>query len=290
MNVLIPPRSRCQEALTLPAVLALAFLLARVPCALAYPAAPDALIYGMVKDEYGTPLNAPARVILKTPSGTQVSTELQLGLAIGVNYAVKVPMDAGTIAGLYKANVLVSSTPYQLYVVSGTTTNLPFEMVGAHPVVRDPASQTLQNLTIGVDSNGNGIPDAWEAAFLAQVGTNVALGQVNVNGDYARNGRTLRQEYLLGNYPFNPGDNFKVDLVRQEAGSAVLAFTSMTGRGYQVSGSADLQSWTPLAFTIPGVDASERTAYTAPDIRPLQIQTIASTNGPVMQFFRMTLQ
>ena len=48
---------------------------------------------------------------------------------------------------------------------------------------------------------------------------------------------------------------------------------------------------TPLTFTVLGVDASERSTYTAPGIHAIQIQTIAPTNGPVMQrFFRMTIQ
>ena len=270
--------------------LALAFMLGLVQTSPAFPPGPNALIYGMVKDQYGTPLRAGAQVLLQTPGGVQVAGNIQPGLAVGVNYAVSVPMDAGVSGGAYTANALVAKAAYKLYVVIGTTTNLPLEMVRGYSAIGIPASQTNQNLTVGVDGNGDGIPDEWETVFLAQVGTNLNLAQINTNADYAHDGRTMWQEYLLGNYPFNPGDNFSVRLISQQAGSAVLAFTTMTGRAYGVTASADLQNWTPVAFTIPASGPTPMTAYTAPDIQPLQIQTVAPADGPTVKFFRLQLQ
>src|SRR5579862_7988424 len=75
----------------------------------AFPPAPDVVIYGMVKDSLGTPLVNPAdQVILQTPAGVLVTGTIQPGLAIGVNYTVNVPMDAGTVAGSYNAHALVT--------------------------------------------------------------------------------------------------------------------------------------------------------------------------------------
>jgi hypothetical protein len=257
----------------------------------AYPPAPDAIIYGMVKDQNGMPLTDPTdQVILQNAAGAQVVGAVQPGLAIGINYVVHVPMDAGTLGTLYAPNAQVVGNQYKLYVSVNTTTNLPIEMSGSWSILGASASQTRQNLTLGTDANGDGIPDAWEQAFLASIGVNIPLASINPNADYAHDGRTLQQEYLLGDYPFNPGYNFAVTLVSQNAGSAVLAFTTMTGRSYTVSGSADLQNWTPLAFTIPALGTSPSTAYYAPSIQPLQIQTLQPTNSPTVQFFRLQLQ
>jgi hypothetical protein len=153
-----------------------------------------------------------------------------------------------------------------------------------------PASQTLQNLTLGTDANGDGIPDQWETNFLASLGLNIPLSSINPNKDYSGDGRTLRQEYLLGDYPFNPGYNFKVSIVSQNAGSAVIAFTTMTARTYTVSGSSDLQNWTPVSFTVPANGSAVMTSYYASTIQPLQIQTVQPTNAPAEQFFRLQLQ
>lgn len=256
----------------------------------AFPPAPNALIYGMVKDQYGTPLTAGAHVLLQAPGGVQVVGAVQPGLAVGVNYSVSVAMDAGTAGALYSANVVVPGTAYRLSVVTGTTTNLPLEMAATRPQMGLPASLSRQDLTLGVDANGDGIPDAWEEVFLSELGVSLALAQIDPNADYGRDGRTLRQEYLLGNYPFNPGDHFQVQLVSQNAGSAVLAFTTMTGRAYSAVGSSDLQTWTPLAFTIPATGPAVLSYYTATTIQPLQIQTVPPTNGPTPLFFRLQLQ
>jgi hypothetical protein len=260
-----------------------------LPAARAFPPAPSATIYGLARDQYGTPLSS-GYIVLQSPNGSQVSATIQSGLAVGINYAVQAPMDAGTTATLYAANALVPKTPYTLYVVTGSSTNLPIEMSKGQPSVGLPASQTRQNLTLGVDSNGDGIPDAWETEFMSELGTNVPLSEINVNADYAGDGRTLLQEYLLGNFPFNPGYNFGVRIVSQSGGAAVIAFTTMTGRAYQAYGSADLQNWTPLSFTIPAVNNTVLTSYTASSVQPVEIQTIPATNAPPALFFRLSLQ
>jgi hypothetical protein len=258
---------------------------------LAFPPAPDGVIYGLVKDQYGTPLmNTNDRVILQTPGGVQVLATIQPGLAIGVNYALHVPMDAGVLPTPYVANALTAAAPYALYVAVGTTTNLPLEMVGAAPALGKPSQMALQNLTVGMDANGDGIPDAWEQLFLQEIGANLALANLNTNTDYAHDGRTLLQEYLLGNYPYNPSNNFSVNILSQNSGSAILAFTAMTGRSYSAFGSADLSHWTPVSFTVPAAGPAVISTYYSQIIQPVQLQTVQPANAPQFQFFRLQLQ
>jgi hypothetical protein len=271
--------------------LALLALLLCLPAVRAFPPAPDVIIYGLVKDQYGTPLTDTGnRVILQNAAGGQVVCTIQPGVAIGVNYLLSVPMDANTIPGLYTANAQLPGNQYKLYVSVGATTNLPIEMTGAWSVLGSPASQVLQNLTLGADANGDGIPDSWETLFLNELGVSLALAQINPNADYAHDGRTLKQEYLLGNYPYNPTNNFGVQIISQNQGSVVLAFTTTTARTYTAYGSSDLQNWTPLSFTIPALGPAAMTAFYSTTIQPLQIQTVQPTNAPVMQFFKLALQ
>ena len=272
-------------------LLAAAFLMLLVTATRAFPPAVDAIIYGTVKDQFGTPLTIAAdQVILQTPSGVQVVAHIQPGIMVGANYILYVPMDTGKVGGPYTAAAQLAGNQYKLLVSVGTTTNLPIEMTGGYSVLGIPSSYTRQDLTLGTDANGDGIPDAWETQFLSQLGVNIALANINPNTDYAHNGRTLKQEYLLGNYPYNPGDNFNVQMVSLTNGSVVLAFTTMTARTYSVQGSSDLQNWTPLSFSIPAAGPGVMTAYYSSTIQPLQIQTVQPTNAPTMQFFRMALQ
>ena len=266
----------------------MALLLAVRPAA-AFPPVPNGVIYGLVKDQLGTPLlNAADTVVLQTPAGVQVSAAIQPNLALGVNYALQVPMDAGNFAPPYLANALTTGATYKLYVVVNGGTNLPIEMTGAYATLGLSGTQTRHDLTLGTDANGDGIPDAWESAFLQSSGLTNTLASLTAGQIF--DGRTLKQQYLLGNYPFNPGTNFNVQLVSQSGGVATLAFTTMTGRTYTAYGSTDLQNWTTLNFSIPASGSATMHYYYSPNIASLQIQTVQPANAPVMQFFRLELQ
>jgi hypothetical protein len=162
-------------------------------------------------------------------------------------------------------------------------------MAGAYSTLGAPSQKAMQNLTVGADANGDGVPDAWEAAFLASLGMNVPLANINPNADYAHDGHTLTQEFVLGNYPYK-SNAFDVRIVSLNAGSAVLAFATTTGRTYTATGSADLVNWTPLSFTIPASGTNLFTSYYSSGIQTLQIQTIQPAAVPPIQFFRLQFQ
>jgi len=187
------------------------------------------------------------------------------------------------------ANALTAGVPYKLYVVVNSVTNLPIEMENTTLALAAPTVKTLVNLTVGADANGDGIPDTWETAFLASIGLNLALTNINPNAVYAKDGRTLLQEYALGNFPYN-SNAFNVTIVSLNAGSAVLAFTTTSGRTYTASASPDLQNWTPVSFTIPAIGTQTNSSYYSSAAQPLQIQTVQPSNAPQMQFFRLSLQ
>ena len=132
-----------------PLMALMALLLSR-PAAWGYPPAPDILIYGLAKDQYGQPLANPANlVILQASNGVQVVANVQPNLAVGINYAVRVPMDAGAIPPPYVSNALTTGTQCQLLVVVGTTTNLPIEMQGVTLSLGAPSQILAQDLTLG---------------------------------------------------------------------------------------------------------------------------------------------
>ena len=259
--------------------------------ALAFPPVPSHLLFGNVKDEYGTPLmNSKAKVVLVASNGVQIATTIVPGLAIGVNFALEVPMDAGITSDLYKTNALLAAAPFKLYVVVGSTTNLPIQMTGGFTKLGASGGQTRLDLTLGTDSSGDGIPDAWKRAFLASLGLNLDIASLKSNVDYAHDGRTLLQEYLLGNYPFDPEDSFAVKIVDPNAGSPLLEFTTMQARSYTVFGSLDLQNWIPLSIQVPAEGTGTRASYYASDIRTVQVQVVQPSTGPAMRFFKLQLQ
>ncbi len=255
----------------------------------AYPPAPDILIYGLAKDQYGNPLANPAdTVVLQTSTGMQVVANIQPNLAVGINYAVQVPMDAGSIPQPYVSNALTTGTQFQLLVVVNSATNVPIEMQGTNLTLGAPSQLLVQNLTLGQGLGASGVPLAWAEAFLASLGLNVSAGSINPYGVYTSDGRTLQQEYLLENFPYQT-NAFSVNIVSQSAGSAVLSFTTAPGRTYTASGSSDLKNWTPLSFSIPAAGPTMLTSYYSSTNHLLQIQTIPPDSTPPVQFFRLQL-
>ncbi len=267
-----------------------------VPEARAFPPAPDGLIYGMVKDQYGTPLKVCRRP--GDPANPRwPANRNHHPTQSGRRYEYtrpRAPMDArhhapGPIAtNAYRGE----AAPYMLLVVVGTTTNLPIEMTGASPQLGQPSQMTLQNLTLGVDANGDGIPDAWETLFLGEIGTNLDLASVNPSTDYAHDGRTLLQEYLLGNYPYNPTNTFAITIASQNAGSAVLQFTNAVDRPHLHRLRFGRPPELDAAFLL---GARRRPRRFKPPItqsknQPVQIQTVQPANAPQVQFFRLQLQ
>ncbi len=274
------------------AVLCLGGLFLPAP-ALAYPPAPHHVIYGLIRDDFGTPLMTPrAQVVLETPGGVQIAATLTPGQAPGVNYQLQVPMDAGITPDPYEPTALTASAAFKLYVVIGQVTNLPIQMAGNFALLGQPGKQTRIDLTVGVDSNGDGIPDAWEMAYLAAIGSNLSLANVNANSVLGPDGLTLLQEYLAGYYPFDPADTFLLKLVDVHGGSPILQFTAITGRSYTLLGSADLNTWAPLSFLIPseGANGPTHSVFVAPSVQTLQLQALQPAAGPQMHYFRLMLQ
>lgn len=258
----------------------------------AFPPAPHHLIYGLVRDEYGNPLTTvETEVILETASGVQIKTSLIPGLEPGVNYRLRVPMDSGITSDLYKATAMRPTVPFRIRVRIGRTVYLPIEMTGDYSKLGQPAQQTRLNLTLGEDSDGDGIPDAWERALLAQAGAGKGLSDIRPGDDTDHDGLSNLQEYLAGTYAFDNKDGFALKAVRVNGALPVLEFIAIRGRTYEIFGSSDLQDWTPVEFRIPseGAVAAVRENYQAVDVRVIQAEVTAQA-GESIRFFKLRVQ
>jgi hypothetical protein len=257
----------------------------------AFPPAPHHTIYGTVRDEYGTPLmTSQAQVVLVTPTGVQIATTIVPGLAPGVNYRLDVPMDAGATADPYEPTALMTAAQYKMLVVVGQTTNLPIQMTGSFSLLGRPAQQTRIDLTLGQDSNGDGIPDAWELAYLAALGSNVSLASLSAGRVLGPSGLTIGQEFIAGYYPYDPADTLTLQILEVNGGPPLLQFTAITGRSYWILGSSDLRAWTPLSFQVPaeGSNALAHSYYFASDVRTVQVEPTqpVGASPPTLGFAR----
>lgn len=264
-----------------------------LPSAWAFPPAPHHLLYGVVKDEFGTPLlENTATVILESPSGVRLSSKVIPALREGANYELEIPMDSGITRDLYQRQALLTSAPFKMYVVIGSVTNVPVQMSGDYAKLGKAGQSTRVDLTLGEDENHDGIPDDWETAFLASIGSPLTLSDLTPGIDLAHNGRTLEQEYLLGGAPFGADGDFAVEWSGFHNGTPVLSFSTMTGRSYTLLGTADLKQWTVIPFHVPaeGSAGAVHSFFWARSIGDVEVEPILSETGTKPQFFKVMVQ
>lgn len=256
----------------------------------AYPPAPHHTLFGMVKNQFGDVLNIfPSEVFLETPSGAQLRCDLVNGLASGINYELEVPMDSGTAADLYKPTALLAAGQFRLKVKIGEVTYLPIEMAGNVSQIGKPGGRTRLDLTLGVDSDGDGLPDAWEQAMIAVYGG--TLADIKPGDDSDGDGISNLQEYLAGTYAFDPADGFRLSIIETTPAASVLEFLAIRGRTYTVESSTDLNTWTRAEFKLPedGASSPARQAYSSTDVRLLRISVPAAGSG-AQRYFKARVQ
>lgn len=270
-----------------------ALLLGAATVASAFPPALPHTIYGMARDEYGNPLRTNATIVLTTSSGATVTAIVDPDDEPGVNYRLVVPLDAGVKSDVYKDGALQGSVPFRLYVRINNATFLPLEMTGDFSLLGQPGKRTRIDLTLGEDTNGNGLPDAWERAILAARGWTNSLSSLTANSSPGGNGITLMQEYVGGTYGFEDANGLNLNIVRIEAGAPVFELLAVRGRTYTILGTADLKAWSEVSFRplLPDADpAATVSSYLSPDVRFLQVAVPGTATGPAPRFFKLKIQ
>lgn len=260
---------------------------------LAFPPAPHHTLYGMVRNQFGDPINIfPSDVFLETPSGVQLRISVVNNLEPGVNYRLDVPMDSGTSGdtNAYQPTALKPFFPFKLKVKIGQTTYLPIQMTGNFAQIGQPGQKTRIDLTLGVDSDGDGLPDAWEYALIAIYGG--TLASIRPEDDTDGDGISNYDEYIAGTYAFDPSDGFRLALTGVNAGATTMEFLAIRGRNYTIQSSPNLQQWSSVNFRIVtgGVSGALQANYPANDVRLLRLEVPFQSGGQTNRYFRAIVQ
>ena len=268
--------------------LTLALSLAPTPLA-AFPPAPFHTIFGMIRDEQGQTLRVDGAQIIFYRSGTEVLREpIQEGRLLDQNYQIRLRMDMlrpGTRS--YTGLAHNSGSSFSIGILLHDVVYYPIEMSVTRNVGQ-PGQRTRLDLTLGVDSDGDGIPDAWEqsqlyAAGIYPVNDTWDLTQLNRDGDFDRDGLSNYQEYIAGTFATDATDYLALRLIEASGTYATLSFFSIYGKVYSVESSTDLQTWTatPLYRTDP-----EATSSSAPTPAPLA--SLQATSTAIVNIYAAT--
>jgi hypothetical protein len=247
----------------------------------AFPPAPHHRLYGMVRDELGHPLERQEAIVyLEADDAVLAYGRIVNGLVEGRNYQLSIPMDAGLSGDRYSPTALRPWAAFRLRVQIGETSYLPIEMRGDALTLGEPGKQTRLDLTLGEDSDGDGLPDAWERAYAGGI-------EQDGSGDADGDGLSNLEEYVAGAYAVDPKDGFALKIVRVQDGRPLLEFTSLPGRVYSIHGSANMKDWEPIEFGFPSQGWSMR-RYEGQEVRKLVVEVDPDDGS--MRFFKLLVE
>lgn len=259
---------------------------------LAFPPLPHHTVFGLVRDELGTPLTtAAAEVTLETLSGTTLKSVIAPGVEAGVNYRIEVPIDAGLTSDAYLPSAMQPTAPFRMRVKLGTRTYVPMEMRLEAPRLGQPAELSRVDLTLGEDTDGDGLPDAWERAMIQSGKLNLSLAQFSPTNRFNGNALTVMESYVAGTYAWDPKDGFRLDIVSREGGLPVLEFMTLRGRSYTISASSDLKDWRGTTFVVEGDGTGRERAFFQPQtLQRVRVRVGGNPGDEVPKFFRLNVQ
>lgn len=259
-----------------------------------FPPAPHHRFFGQVRDEQGNRIGGgEAIVVLETRSGVQLGSPIAQRFDATVNYQLDVPMDSGISDDAFKPTALKPTVPFTIKVRVGNVTYLPIELGGDFALNGQPGAKTRLDLTLGEDTDGDGLPDAWERLLISQSPQKVDLSDILPTGDFDDDGMSNLGEYLAGTYAFDDEDGYSLEIVRTEGLNPVLEFTAVRGRNYTIVGSDNLEEWSDVQFQI--VEEGEAvgevlSGHKADDSRLMRVKVASLDDMEALSFYKLMVE
>jgi len=271
----------------------------------AFPPAPFKTIHGMVRDEYGKALKLEGASVVFSKDGKQVlRVPIEASSLLNQNYQIRLRMDMqrpGTVA--YNDLAQNPGQQFTLGVRINDILYQPIEM-STPPTVGQPGERTRLNLTLGVDSDGDGIPDAWETSQLYAAGimpdeNGWRFDLLDRDGDFDGDGVSNYTEYIAGTYATDGNDYLALKLVEKQLSSVKLSFYSIIGKTYSLEASSDLKSWVQVPHYTRNPEPSEdddptiaapasQIPYEATDTQPVEI--FSDPRDDAQTFYRLQVR
>jgi hypothetical protein len=214
---------------------------------------PSLIVYGVIRDSYGIRLSADSATVSAFLGSNEVARTTIRPQPNGANYRFEVNVSDPLAAG---ANEVTPGATVTIRVKMGAALQ---PTIGTNTFVAQGNGAVVNiNLILGVDSDGDGLPDNWEWMVIANSGGMISnLSQVGPGKDLDGDGMPDDQEFFYGSFPFLPGDELRMSaLTRRDNGRLSFTFTPIPGVSYWVETSPSLTApaWTayPVALTEAG--------------------------------------
>ena len=274
-----------------------AVLAGSVPLLRAYPPDPHFTVFGDVRDQYGILIPAgSASVVLYADAKEMAREALTDTPGKDFNYQIRVRIDMlRHNSASYSSRALSTGKIFTLRIESGGQVFYPIEMATS-AAVGNAADRRRLDLTLGVDSDGDGLPDAWEESQLYQGGIRPGangwdLSLIGRPGDFDHDGKSNFEEYLAGTYAADASSVMGLQIKEKLAAAVRLEFYAIYGKSYTLESSPDLHVWSDAAFSLTAPDAAvPGTPQSALLATNTGVMSVYSAADPAVTYYRLHIR
>ena len=254
----------------------------------AFPPAPFHTLYGMVRDENGQTLRVEGAEVVFYKGTTELLRQaISEGPLLDQNYQIRLRMDMFRPGSrTYSSQASSSGAAFTLAVIVNSITYYPIEMSTPRTVGK-PGERIRLDLTLGVDSDGDGLPDAWEESQLYAGGimpgeTGWDLSLINRNGDFDGDGVSNWNEYIAGTYATDHTDVLVLSIKEALASHVRLQFFSIYGKVYSLESSTDLRTWHAASLYLRNPESTDSDDVANP---PAPQASLFATSTGIVDFY-----
>lgn len=256
----------------------------------AFPPGPHYTIYGIVRDQVGATLAVEGATILLLRENVEIGrAPIAPQPGFEGNYDLAISIDQNRAGSRTYAHTAVAAQGvYSLAVEMNGKRFYPIEVSGTLRA-GNGGERVRLDLNLGADTDGDGLPDAWEEWQLYQAGHRPGangwdLSLISRDGDFDHDGVSNLTEYRAGTFAGDATERFELRITGKTSTAVQFEFFAITGKAYGIEGSADLRTWTPLPFAVAA--GTPALAYRATAVGVASASVAIS--GEVSRFFRLS--
>ncbi len=260
----------------------------------AFPPAPYYTLFGTVRDAAGRTITEQGYNVVLLRSGTEIARTPVTTNRAAMSYELNIRIDGNrSNTTIYSPQALAAAGLFTLAVPrtnpfnSQVTWYYPIEVSG-NLTAGKGGERVRLDLTLGEDSDGDGLPDAWEEYQLYYADydyENLAL--IDKNGDFDKDGQSNWFEYVAGTFATDARQTFNLSIKEKHADRVRFEFYGVTGKTYTIESTLDMRTWTRIDFAVSAPGIGDK-SYLATRVGVLSAFAVPRSSS--MEFYRLTVQ
>lgn len=259
----------------------------------AFPPAPYYTLFGMVRDQVGQTVRAEGAAVILLKGGVEVGRTPITSSRIDQSYELNLRIDqnrSGT--SLYTDKAVAAGGLFSVVVSMNGVLFYPIEVAG-NLTAGKGGERVKLDLTLGEDTDKDGLPDTWEAWQLHQAGFSPDengewdLSLLDSDGDFDNDGQSNVLEYIAGTFAGDATETFALTIKEKLPESVRFEFYGITGKVYTIESTVDMKSWTRVPFAV-GAAGAGLNAHQAGEVGI--VSAFASPGSGASEFYRLSVR